>query len=397
MAKEKSLGDLVRRQASLVNETLGHTRNAQQKMAEFKKTARNLAADLHRVSDDVHDHLIMAQSTDRMFAYINDAIMWLEHLAFDLEIGTGPLASGRLPSNLWPPKIIDHMLEVVHQQLPEGWDTTRDGKGRSVWAVYRDARVMTASDNGRLRLFVQIPVYDRTQKFTLYRVQHLPIRTSDVTAVTWPALPDYLAVAIDAQSFVELSRHEVDQCHGGNAEICHFHGGMAKRNRPLTCAMTLFLDDAQPETIKQQCRPKKIPWNGSQTVYLGNQQWALSDKVSTEITMACHTVKGRPTHHILRLPVSGVFKLQLGCTGHTAEWLFPASNIGISTFSDNNVDWTPRQNALPQWKEGPCRREEAPGGPQRQAKEETYTNADALIKQQRRLWKKSTNGCRLRP
>ena len=241
---------------------------------------------------------------------------------------------------------------------------------------------MTASENGRLRLFVQIPVYDRTQKFTLYRVHHLPVRTSDVTAVTWSALPDYLAVAIDAQSFVELSRHEVDQCHGGNAEVCHFHGGMAKRNRPLTCAMTLFLDDAQPETIKQRCRPQKIPWNGSQTVYLGNQQWALSDKVSTEITMACHTVKGRPTHHILRLPVSGVFKLQLGCTGHTAEWLFPASNIGTATFSDNNVDWTPRQNALPQWKEGPRRREEAPDTPQRQAKEETDTNADALIKQQ---------------
>ena len=195
---------------------------------------------------------------------------------------------------------------------------------------------------------MKIPVYDRKQQFTLHRVHHLPLHGDGNSAWTWTTLPDVLAVATDAQTFVELSHHDVDQCSGKENLVCHFHGGVAKRQRPLTCATTLFLGGS-PKTIQQLCQPKKIPWSGSTTVYLGRRRWALSDRATSVVTVACRSEQDRSGHTTVPVPTSGVFELPPGCTGHTAEWLFPASTVGVESLSSRGTEWWPHQLALPQW------------------------------------------------
>ncbi|KAI9558361.1 pol polyprotein [Daphnia sinensis] len=73
-------------------------------------------------------------------------------------------------------------------------------------------------------------------------------------SVSFSNLPDFLAVAADLETFLELSKDDVRECSKIGRPLCKFHTGISKRNGRKSCAIAVFMNDIP--RIKTQCRKK---------------------------------------------------------------------------------------------------------------------------------------------
>lgn len=66
-----------------------------------------------------------------------------------------------------------------------------------LWVTYREAQVQVAAVENKFRLFIKIPIFDHTQRYTLFRIIKLPSAVDNGHhGVIYGNLPDYLAVSM---------------------------------------------------------------------------------------------------------------------------------------------------------------------------------------------------------
>ena len=105
----------------------------------------------------------------------------------------------------------------------------------------------------RLRLFIQIPILDNAQQYTLFKIISLPSVTPNGThGISFTNLPDYLAVTQDLEAFIELSETDVMSCSKAERPLCKFHTAINKKTSRKSCAMALFMGDEDRKRL--QCR-----------------------------------------------------------------------------------------------------------------------------------------------
>ncbi|KZS09753.1 Uncharacterized protein APZ42_025928 [Daphnia magna] len=95
-----------------------------------------------------------------------------------------------------------------------------------------------------------------------------------------PSLPQFLTVAGDQQTFIELSEEEVRACKDSSGLVCPLARAIERKNAKKKCVMALFLQDIEKK--KHECEQVFGKWKGPEALYLGQRQWALSiDKTQT--------------------------------------------------------------------------------------------------------------------
>ena len=324
---EIDLGTLMKKQVSLVNESLWLSKNTTTKISEMAKMLRNINGRLNGIADDLHQYLLVHLLAERMSHTVEESLIWLANIITDLEVGLGTMATGHLPTHLWPPTIMKEILDEVRKNLQPGWSLTMSRNEEEVWSVYRDARTSVAAVENKIRILAHIPIYDR-QLFTVYKVHQLPKMLDNNRSGIMEPLAELLAVSHDAQSFVELNQEEARECGKDRRNTCQLHRGMLKRSTPGTCTSELFLGNTY--RIKELCRKKIIPDEGPKTIYLGENRWIIANSRESETTIVCPVGTEQLKRQVIVVRENVVFKLPSGCEGHARHWWLPASFVGSS-------------------------------------------------------------------
>ncbi|KAK4009584.1 hypothetical protein OUZ56_018718 [Daphnia magna] len=238
---------------------------------------------------------------DETFEAMNQILQWLQQLADSLDVGFSLLANGHLAPQIISPAKFNKVIKTIN--------------------------VSVAAMENSFRLFIHVPIFDHTQQYKLFQIINLLGATDNGThGVLFGNLPDYLAVSADLETFLELSKDDVQDCSKIGRPLCKFHTGISKRTARKSCAIAVFLNDTP--RINTQCKKKFTEWRGPEVIYLGTNQWVYSATKPHEIVFSCPPGGEQPPLRTATLPLVGMFEIPLGCTARTEEWVFPASMEG---------------------------------------------------------------------
>ncbi|KAK4024874.1 hypothetical protein OUZ56_010369 [Daphnia magna] len=187
--------------------------------------------------------------------------------------------------------------------------------------------VQCAALENSFRLFIHVPILDHAQQYKLFQIINLPGAIDNEThGVLFGNLPYYLAVSADLETFLELSKDDVQYCSKIGPPLCKFHTSISKITARKSCAIAVFLNDTQ--RISTQCRKKFTGWRGPENVYMGANQWIYSATKPHEIVLSCPSGCEQSPLRTATLPHVGMLEIPLGCSARTERWVFPASMEG---------------------------------------------------------------------
>lgn len=313
---------IIEKQATLVNESLTESRMNAEMIASLNKKMELLGLAFQQLSSRGAQPLEYLQEIDVFIDSMTHALEWLHQRVQDLDSGFILLGAFRLPPQIFPPSRFWAALQEINKNLPRGWAVL----GEEVWTVYREAKVRVATMDGQFRLFIDIAIYDHSSKFQLYKLHRLPsLMPNTSTGMLFINIPDYLAVAHDLDTYVELSTKEMEKC-GDTTQICRFNTALSKRMFRKSCAIALFTQDE--EKIAQECKRKLAEWRGPEALYLGANRWAMSAEKEQVIAFSCPAGGKLPLLWTKTVPVVGIFEVPLGCSARTSHWIFPTSLEG---------------------------------------------------------------------
>ena len=181
----------------MINESLWEIRATTKMMAELQVQTKALNAITKKLltqQETIIEYFEYFAHLDSTFDSISAIILWLNQLANAFDVGLDVLAKGRLAPQTFSPSQLSTVLTEINGQLPLGWAISNT----ELWVTYREAKVSVAALDGRFRLFIEIPIYDHAQQYTLFEIFNLPKVTDNAThGVVFSDLPNFLAVSTD--------------------------------------------------------------------------------------------------------------------------------------------------------------------------------------------------------
>ena len=105
------------------------------------------------------------------------------------------------------------------------------------------------------------------------------------------------------------------------------HKALNRKWARVSCVVGLFLSD--PSRQVNECQLQPVNWNGPETIYIGNRQWAYSTVKSQTFHLQCATKTGSKPR-VIDGTLTGVFEIPPGCNAHTDDWIYPASYSQVS-------------------------------------------------------------------
>ncbi|KZS01628.1 Uncharacterized protein APZ42_001660 [Daphnia magna] len=200
---------IVDKQATVLNEPLLETRTNAKLIRELRgqySRLKNVTTNIMEKIPDMEDielgHFEYFFQLDQTFEAMNQILLWLQQLADSLDVGFNLLANGHLAPQIISPAKFNEVIKTIN---------------------------VAAMENS-FRLFIHVPIFDHAQQYKLFQIINLPGATDNGThGVLFGNLPGYLAVSADLETFLELSKDDVQDCSKIGRPLCKFHTGISKR------------------------------------------------------------------------------------------------------------------------------------------------------------------------
>ncbi|KAK4030882.1 hypothetical protein OUZ56_024269 [Daphnia magna] len=136
---------------------------------------------------------------------MNQILLWLQQLADSLNVSFSLLANEYLAPQIVSPAKFNKVIKTINDQLPREWSISSD----ELWVAYRESTVSVAAMENSFRHFIHVLIFDHAQQYKLFQIINLPGATDNGThGVLFENLPDYLAVSVDLETFLELSKDD---------------------------------------------------------------------------------------------------------------------------------------------------------------------------------------------
>jgi hypothetical protein len=236
--EESAIVQELEAHTTLINETFWEVKASLETMETLRRTCVALdkeVAGLGQASSNFAGKMWWKWQTrdkiDSAFKAVSLTLAWLEDFSTRLSVGLVAAAMERLCPTLFPPAQLNKALEEIKSKLPTGWSLTPAFQAGEMWKAYEEARVVAATVAGGVRLFIHLPVFEFQLSFNFYRVIGLPrTAANDSVAVRYVELPDYLAVATDRQTFIEMTAAETSQCRQDTTVVCPINRAIEKKS-----------------------------------------------------------------------------------------------------------------------------------------------------------------------
>ncbi len=177
----------------------------------------------------------------------------------------------------------------------------------------------------RGRLFIPLPVFKFQLSFTLYRFIGLRRTAANHSMVVrYMELPDYLAVATDRQTFIEMTAEETSHCRQDMTISCPINRAIKKKDVRKAWVAAIFLE--VDKRVSEERTTTTNLWTG-QVACLPRppRRWEFSTTSASSLMVNCPYQDGRPTSHLMNIPTVGAIEVPMRCSAQSDGWLFQAS------------------------------------------------------------------------
>ncbi|KAK4017471.1 hypothetical protein OUZ56_032782 [Daphnia magna] len=211
---EKEMIHIMDKQATVLNEPLANPqliRNLRDQFASLQGVTAQLLECNKKLEELDFDHFTRFFQLCDPFKALNQILQWLHQLADSLNLGISLLANGHLA----PQIVSSARFNAVVKKSADNY--------------LEDVTV--AALELHFRIFIQVPIFDHAQQNKLFQIINWPGAADNGThSVSYSNLPNFLAVAADLETFLELSKDDFRECSKIDRPLCKFHKGISKLN-----------------------------------------------------------------------------------------------------------------------------------------------------------------------
>ena len=315
----------IQDQATTVSENLRRTELNTKILEELHETLEHLDEHFFNSSVGFTQSMNTMNLLNIAFLRVRRHIEEIQFQVENIALGLSTLSLERLPSELFSPKHLLHVLREIAKTIPEPWNFVIPADPDNVWLLYQNIKVLTAttindkSQKG-LKLFLHIPIYEKNLRFDLYNVFNIPTFNANAShGLQFENLPEHVAISSNQQKFVELTAQELARCTDiGHQRICPIIKAFSRVQTTQSCVMSLFKNDANK---KRLCHQVLMPWKGFYSYYLGNGKWIYSDSQSRVVAYKCPNSTQKT--ETITLEKLAILQIPRGCTVHSSHWIFP--------------------------------------------------------------------------
>ena len=169
----------------------------------------------------------------------------------------------------------------------------------------------------KIMITLKFPIGSLHKPLTLYKVKNFPVplNVTSKHATSISDLPAYLAVTIDQNYYLEISKEQLDNCKTYNKIIyCNVNAALI-HSTFTKCVLALFKDDRN--TIKTTCNFKFMPNRLTSSLEQLNQTHFLAYNIS-KLTLHCDNVST-----IIEGCTFCILKLPCNCEVTTKQYYLP--------------------------------------------------------------------------
>ena len=282
-----------------------------------------------RVSVEKSPSQNLVEKTMLLLQQVDAELRDCEQFLAEIERVITSLAGGRLSQSLVPGPILKKHLRTVERSVPQNFSLLYPSKD-SLWPYYSvmSTSIYFSKDFDEMYVHLSIPLVDKSNELSLYRVHNLPLKVRNGYSVTADIETEYLLTAKNGEYHLPLSKEDFQDCQvyqqKGQQFFCGF-GPLLQSQKSASCVIQLFNVDGDGAMCQSRLthglvQPFTRLYNGSWVFAALNQQ--------VPVVMNCPNTT---------IPTSllgfGVINLMEGCTLTSEEYLYPHTFTGYSDVS----------------------------------------------------------------
>ena len=252
-----------------------------------------------------------------------------EHHLAEVERVMTSLAGGRLTQSLISASRLQSLLVKVEKSLPPNFHLLYPSSS-SLWPYYSvlTTSIYFSSQLEQMIIAVSIPLVDRGNDLTLYRVHNLPLKVRNGYSVTADIDTEYLLTGRNGDFHLAIKKEDFQDCQVYQQKeqqfFCGF-GPLLQSKKSPNCAIQLFNVEGDGAMCQSRLthglvQPFTRLYNGSWVFAALNQQ--------VPVMMNCPN-SSVPTS----LLGFGVINLPEGCTLTSDDYYYPHTFSGFSDLS----------------------------------------------------------------
>lgn len=158
---------------------------------------------------------------------------------------------------------------------------------------HQEMKVTTASLINGFRFFIEIPVYDDNQRFTLHRAYNAPIFSGNSSVGSiYDDMPEYVALRSRKTAYISLMKNEVEPCIQGTVAIFPLRKPIypvENAKGKISCVINQLVYEGQSLT---SCEQRAVPWKGPRLYQYEYQRWLYSGQEAMIIDHICASIFG---------------------------------------------------------------------------------------------------------
>ena len=200
----------IQDQATTVSENLRRTELNTKILEELHDTLEHLDAHFFNSTVGLTHSMNTMSLLNIAFLRIRRHMKEIQSHVENIAHGLSTLSLGRLPAELFSPRHLLHVLQEIDKTIPKPWNFIIPADPDNVWLLYQNIKVVTATainykSQKNLKLFLHVPIYERTLRFDLYNVFNKPTFNANASHdLQFENLPEHVAISSNQQKFVEL-------------------------------------------------------------------------------------------------------------------------------------------------------------------------------------------------
>jgi len=327
------VGNIVNSQHSMEKKTSNEIKETKKMVKRVEKMTGKIEEKMTNmerrsgISKSPSQNLI--EQTMLLLQQLDAELKECEEFLDEIERVITSLAGGRLSQALVSGPVLKRHLRTVEQEVPQNFSLLYPSKD-SLWPYYSvlSTSIYFSKDFDEIYVHLSIPLIDKSNELSLYRVHNLPLKVRNGYSVTADIDTEYLLTARNGDFHLPLSKEDFQDCQvyqqKGQQFFCGF-GPMLQSKKSASCVIQLFNVDGEGHMCQSRLthglvQPFTRLYNGSWVFAALNQQ--------VPVVMRCPNAT---------IPTSllgfGVINLMEGCTLTSEEYLYPHTFTGYSDVS----------------------------------------------------------------
>ena len=146
--------------------------------------------------------------------------------------------TGKLSPNILPIMDLKRMLPHIEETLPSTLHLLVSSEDTLHFYQYCHTHVLIT--NQQFLLLINVPIQDRSQQLSIYKILTLDIPHGNFTA-HYNINPQYLRIMQDETMAVEISPQQFRICQEANGQFCNIPTPFQLLANPLSCITALYV------------------------------------------------------------------------------------------------------------------------------------------------------------